>query len=147
MSEHVRDLVEVGRARIVEAPAKENTKVRHQVEHDRTFEIPAALYGMTVCSYAIFLGLTAAAFASPGLILPMAIFVFIIAAGFGVPAIWTRLKSGNPSSPLSMGEFTRKGIMTHTGWLSAREASAQMLILPVLVVLWGVAVVTIAALV
>jgi hypothetical protein len=37
--------------------------------------------------------------------------------------------------------------MTNTGRLNAREATIQMLILPVLIVIWGLAVVTIAALV
>ena len=75
-----------------------------------------------------------------------AIIVLLIVAAFGVPAIWTRLK-GNASAPETLGEFETRGIMTNTGPLRAREAAIQMLILPVLLVLWGLAVVIIAAIV
>lgn len=77
----------------------------------------------------------------------MAIFGLFVIAGFGVPTIWTRLKTNSTAMPLSWGKFARNGIMTHTGRLSAGEATIQMLILPVLIVLWGLAAVTIAALV
>ena len=46
-----------------------------------------------------------------------------------------------------MGEFAVNGIMTHTGRLAARDATIQMLILPVLLVVWGLTVAVIAAIV
>ena len=76
----------------------------------------------------------------------MAIFAVFIAGMFGVPALWTRLK-GNASEPMTKGEFEAKGIMTHTGHCSARDAKIQMLILPVLILVWGCAIITIVALV
>ena len=92
-----------------------------------------------------------AGFYSTGLIIPMAIFAIFIVGGFGVPAIWSKLKSNgmddNADRPLSMGAFRNDGIMTNTGRLSARDATIQMLILPVLIVFWGCAVAIIAALV
>lgn len=126
------------KARIVDAPVK-------GVEVDRTFEMPRALYGATVGLYLAFLGVMAAGFASPGLIIPMAIFAFFIIAGFGVPTIWTRLNPETKARALSWGKFKSEGIMTHTGRLAPRDAAIQMLILPVLIVLWGLAVVMIAA--
>lgn len=83
---------------------------------------------------------------NPALAIPMGIFALFIVAGFGVPAIWTQIK-GSESQPLTMSEFETKGIMTHTGRLAARDAAIQVLILPVLIVLWATAVVIIAALV
>ncbi len=147
MSELVTDFVETGKARIVDAPDAKPEKVLHQVEHDRSFELPTGLFATTVACYLGFLGLTLAAFATPELGIPMAIFAFIIVAGFAVPTVWTRLKPDDVAQPKSWGVFMNEGIMTNTGRCSARDATIQMLILPVLIVLWGVAVVTIAALV
>lgn len=147
MSKHIKEHIEVGKARIVEAPAKSEAAPRHQVEVDRTFEMPKALYGVTVGLYFAFLAVMWAGFSSPGLVIPMAIFAIFIIGGFGVPAIWTRLKPDSASRSLTMGLFNQNGIMTNTGRLAPRDAVIQMLILPVLIVLWGLAVVTIAALV
>ena len=72
------------KARIVDAPSP-------AVEVDRTFELPRRLYGATVALYLGFLGIMAAGLSSEGLIIPMAIFVLFVIAGFGVPALWTRL--------------------------------------------------------
>ncbi|TRD10533.1 hypothetical protein FGU71_00730 [Erythrobacter insulae] len=145
MSKQVHDILARGDARIVEAPANANAP-RNQVESDRNFGLPTALYGATVGCYLAFIGIMAAAFSTPGLIIPMVIFAAIIAAGFGVPALWTRLRD-NDSVPMTMGKFAQAGIMTNTGRLAARDATIQMLILPVLIVLWACTVVVIAALV
>jgi hypothetical protein len=138
MSEQIHDIIARGEARIVEAP------VRHQVEADRNFGLPTAIFAAMVGCYLAFLGLMGTALASPTLAIPMVIFAVSIIAGFVVPAIWTRLKD-NPSSPATMGEFAAKGIMTNTGPLAARDAMIQVLILPVLVVVWGVVAVVICA--
>ncbi len=119
---------------------------RHQVEIDRNFELPAGLFKATVALYLAFLGVMFVGFGGPGLVIPMAIFAVFIAAGFGVPAIWPRLK-GNVSAPMSMGKFKQAGIMTETGPVAPRDAMIQMLILPVLIVVWACAAVIVAALV
>ncbi|PLK28095.1 hypothetical protein C0V72_00670 [Porphyrobacter sp. TH134] len=144
MSHIVHDLIARGDARVVAAPAE--APVRHQVESDRNFGLPTALYGATVAGYLGFLLVVGSAFAGPALAIPMAIFVVFIVAGFGVPAIWTRL-AGNASEPQTIGEFAARGIMTATGRLAARDATIQVLILPVLLVVWGLAVAVIAAVV
>jgi len=144
MSHIVHDLLAKGDARIVEAP--DAAPVRHQVEADRNFGLPTALYGATVAGYLGFLLVVGSAFANPVLAIPMAIFVVFIVAGFGVPALWTRL-AGNTSEPQTLGEFEAKGIQTATGRLAAKDASIQVLILPVLLVVWGCAVAVIAAVV
>ncbi|WDA40140.1 hypothetical protein [Erythrobacter sp. BLCC-B19] len=143
MSHIVHDLLARGDARIVEQP---DIAPRHQVEADRNFGLPTALYGATVAGYLGFLLVVGSAFANPVLAIPMAIFVVFIVAGFGIPAIWTRL-AGNASEPQTLGEFEQRGIMTHTGRLTARDATIQVLILPVLLVIWGLAVAVIAAVV
>ena len=145
MSHIVHDLIARGEARIVELP-ETAARVRPQIETDRNFGLPEALYAATVGCYLGFLLVVGTAFASPGLAIPMAICALFIVAGFGVPAVWTRL-AGNTTAPQTMGEFALKGIMTHTGRLAPRDATIQMLILPVLLVIWGLAVAVIAAVV
>lgn len=116
------------------------------IEVDRSFEMPKALYGSTVACYLGFLAIMAVGFPTPGLIIPMVIFAFFIIAGFALPVIWTRLQPENGrKTPLSFGRLTGKGVMTNTGFLSGKDVAVQMLILPVLIVLWGLAAVTIAA--
>lgn len=125
-------------ARIVDAPVQ-------PVEVDRTFELPRGLYVATVACYLGFLGIMAATFSTSGLIIPMAIFAFFIIAGFAIPTIWTQLKPEHKSIAKSASRFASEGIMTNTGRLAPRDAAIQVLVLPVLIVLWGLAVVMIAA--
>jgi hypothetical protein len=112
---------------------------------DRTFELPTGLYAATVGAYLAFLGIMAAGFQSRDMILPMAIFTIYIVMAFGVPMLWARMNPANPSRALSWSRFEQEGIETWAGHISAKDAKLQVLILPVLVLLWGVAVVTIAA--
>ncbi|TWJ09653.1 hypothetical protein [Altererythrobacter ishigakiensis] len=132
------------KAQIVKAPEAKN---RVATNVDRDFGLPKTLYGATIACYLGFVAITALAFANPGLIIPMVIIAGIIVAGFVVPGIWTQLKPETKSSnAVSYDRFNGEGIMTHTGPLKARDAATQVLILPVLVLFWGVAVVTIVAL-
>lgn len=144
MSHIAHDRIALGEARIVEQPEAAQAGPAHSV--DQTFGLPAALYKASVALYLGFLVVTGTAFASPGLAIPMAIFVLFIVAGFGLPAMWTRLASNVPDAP-TLGEFAQRGIMTSTGRLAPRDAAVQMLILPVLLVVWGLAIAVIAAIV
>ncbi len=114
---------------------------------DRTFELPVGLYVATVGSYLGFLGLMAAMFVTGELILPMVVFVFYIVMAFGVPMVWARMQPPTRSRALSWQQFKHRGIQTGSGWLSADSATAQVLTLPILVLLWGVAGAIIAAVV
>lgn len=122
-----------------------NPPVRHEV--NRTFELPTRLYAATVGLFLAYVALMGAGFAHPEMILPVAIFAMFITAGFGVPAIWTRLAPDTAPRAMTWKRFVREGIITATGRTTARDACVQVLILPVLIFLWGVAAVTIAALV
>jgi len=144
MSQIVHDLIARGEARVV--PQPETAPVRHQVDVDRNFGLPSAFYAIMAGCYAGFLAITATAFASPHLIVPMAVIGLFLAMFFGIPTVWTRFR-GNVSKPATLGEFEVRGIMTNTGRLAPRDAAIQMLVLPVLLVLWGLAVVIIAAIV
>lgn len=131
------------KARIVDAP---ELSKHVSVNVDRTFELPKALYAGTIACYLGFLAVTAMAFGNPGLIIPMVICAGIVIAGFTVPGIWTRLKPETKKAhALDLDNFASRGMMTHTGLLKPRDAAIQVLVLPVLVLVWGLAVVTIAA--
>lgn len=140
MSKHLTRELVAEQATIVAAP-----KPLHEV--DRTFQLPKGLYAATVGLYLGFLVVMAVGFSTPGLIIPMAIFTIIIVAGFGVPAVWTRLSPITESKQIAFSRLQREGISTLTGRLSAKDASVQMLILPIIVFCWGVATVSIATLV
>lgn len=112
---------------------------------DRSFELPTGLYVATVGLYLGFIGVMALAFMNPGLVLPMVIFAVFIVSFFGVPALWARMQPANPQQPMRWTTFRNKGIQTATGPLDGGAAAVQVLILPVLIFVWGVAAVTIAA--
>jgi hypothetical protein len=140
MSKQIQTQVEQGKARIVEGPVTTAPAV------DRSFNLPKELYIGTVAGYLGFLAIMAIAFMNPVMIIPMVIFVGFVFAGFGVPAIFTRLK-GNDSKAKTWGQFDNEGIMTNTGILAPRDAAVQVLILPVLLVCWGLAAAAIAVIV
>lgn len=114
---------------------------------DRTFELPNGLYVATVGLYLGFLAVMATAFLNPGLAIPMVIFTFFIVMGFGVAGKWASMQPDSDSMPLSWGQFRNRGIQTLSGKLTASEASVQVLMLPLLILFWGMAVATIAAIV
>ena len=118
-----------------------------QSKTDRNFELPAGLYGTTVALYLGFVGVMMVGFGNPLLVVPLAVIVFTIIAGFALPTIWTKLTPDSGLRPRSLGRFGHDGIMTGSGLSAARDASVQVLILPVLIFCWGIAVVIIAALV
>lgn len=117
-----------------------------QTTVDRTFGLPTGLYAVTVACYVAFLGVMASLFLNPGLVIPMVIFVGFVLAFFGVPGFWAKMQPAHDSKPLSWGQFTNRGIQTATGPLSAGQASVQVLILPVLILAWGLSIAVIVAL-
>jgi len=126
-------------AGIVRKTAPFETKV------GRSFDLPPVLHAATVGLYLAFLGVMAFAFQDRGLIIPMAIFVMYIVMAFGVPAMWVRMKPTHPNKALRWADFSRFGIDTYTGNLSAKDATSQVLMLPILILGWGLAIAVIAA--
>ena len=143
MSRHITREVMADHGVIVDAP---RVPLAMPVA-DRSFELPKGLYMATAACYLAFLAILATALKSPGLIIPMGICVILLAGYFGVPALWTRMAPASRTEPMDWSQFRRRGIVTHTGHLSSGEAAIQMLILPVLIVFWALAVVVVAALV
>lgn len=113
---------------------------------DRTFELPRALYAWTVGCYAAVLVVFAVGLKDVGLLIPLAICAIYLAMAFGVPSLWTRMQPTNRSSSIEWWRFRRDGVRTAAGPLTAREASVQVLILPVLILVWAIGTMLIVAL-
>ncbi len=145
MSKHLTRELIADQVNVVTVPHVSEARGPAQV--DRSFEMPSALYVTAAACYLAFLAILVTAFASPGLIIPMAVCVTFIIGIFGVPAAWTRIAPDSIKRPMGWNQFANRGIATLTGRLSAGEATVQILILPVLVVMWAFAVATIAALI
>ncbi len=86
-------------------------------------------------------------FGNPHLAIPMAIFVFFTAAFYVVPMMWSVMKGPNETTAMPLARLWADGVATHTGLASGGAVAVQVLLLPVLIFLWGVAVVTIHALI
>jgi len=114
---------------------------------DRNFELPLGLYAATAGLFFAAAGVMAIGFAAPAMIVPTGIIAVFIAMFFAVPAMWMRMKPENPQRLTSWSRFRQNGIMTAYGHTSAGAATVQVLILPVLILLWGLTVVLIAAVV
>ena len=138
MAEHISQQELARIATITDSPV--TTKV------DRSFGLPTGLYVATVAAYLAFLTLMATILLNPGLVIPLAICAISVVAGFGIPTIWARMKPDSDSRPLTFGQFRHRGIDTLSGHLTAAEASIQVLILPVLILAWGIACAVIIAL-
>lgn len=125
----------------------EATALRLPTTVDRNFELPTGLYvAMAVLLFAA-AGVMAIGFAAPMMVVPTGIIAVFIAMFFAVPAMWARMKPEHPQRPITWSKFQRDGIMTRYGRSTAGAATVQVLILPALILLWGLAVVTIAAVV
>jgi hypothetical protein len=114
---------------------------------DQTFEVPTAIYVAMATMFAGFVAVLGLAFRGGHLpVVYGVIFAFIIAF-FAVPALFPRQapKQGR-NTALSMFGFGHRGLATATGRTSARDATIIMLLLPFLILCFGVAVATIASL-
>ena len=136
MSEHIASTELTSIATVSEAPVR--TKI------DRTFTLPAGLYLGTVGLYLAFLGLMTSLFGNAELILPMTVIVGSVIFGFGLAGKWATMKPGKDTGALTWGQFANRGIQTLSGRLTAFEASVQVLLLPVLILFWGLCIAVIA---
>jgi hypothetical protein len=131
-----------------ESFAKIATRHDAQVQRantDRGFELPKALYVVTIGSYLAFLAVMMATFRDAQIGLVMAICVIYIVMAFGVPALWNQVGPPHPTNRLSWSTFSKNGIQTYTGKIGAGDATLQVLILPVLILIWGVGIALIVA--
>jgi len=144
------DLFEKPQLTLADALGKPAAEARPNIRQDvdRSFEMPTAFYGATVALYLGFIAILGIGLSTPELAIPMAIFAIFIVGLFGAPALWLRAGVEAPEAKAkSVGALMREGIMTHTGLLKGRDAAVQMMVLPVLIVVWAMTVLVIAGVV
>ena len=113
---------------------------------DRSFELPPVIHLATAGLFLASVTTLCLAFAVPGLAIPYAIFVAFILAFFTVPALWTRMAPAEGrTQALGWTRFMDQGIVTATGPISGRDAAVLVLLLPVLLFGWSLAIALIAA--
>lgn len=106
---------------------------------DQTFELPAGLYVAMGLMFAGFIVVLSLSFRDQMAVSYGIVFAFL-AAFFAVPVIFMRAKPRSSRSALSWLEFVDRGIDTATGRVSAREAALLVLLLPFLILCFGIAV-------
>lgn len=136
----------IARNQLSELATTHPEPLRRGVEVDRTFELPGVLFGLTFVCYFGFLAVMAVGLATPRLAIPLAICAIFLLMAFAVPQRWANMKPETRSRSLSWSRFSQSGIRTASGTISARDAMTQVLILPVLILLWGLYTVAVFAL-
>ena len=112
---------------------------------DRNFGLPTGLYAVTVGLYLAFIGLMATLFLNPELAIPLVVIAGFIAFAFLLAGRWATMKPENDTAPLTWGQLGARGIDTLSGRLTANEAAVQVLMLPVLILGWGLAIAIVVA--
>jgi len=125
---------------IVAAPAKGACE-------DQTFELPTAIYIAMATMFAGFIAVMGVSFRGGHMPVVYGVIFAFIAAFFAVPGLFPgQVPEESRTKPLSLFEFGRRGITTATGRATAREATILVLLLPLLILCFGIAVATIASL-
>lgn len=123
---------------IVEAPAERACT-------DQSFELPTGIYVAMAAMFTGFVGVLGFGFRGGHMVVAYGVIFAFIAAFFAVPSIFPRMAGTESNKPLSWSEFSHRGVSTATGHASAGEATVLVLLLPFLIVCFGIAVATIAA--
>jgi hypothetical protein len=123
----------IARDEIVAAPAQ-------RACDDQSFELPGGLYAAMATMFAGFVAVLAFGFRGGHMGVACGVIFAFLAAYFAIPAIFQQKKG------LSWAMFRYKGINTATGHSSAKEATVLVLLLPCLILCFGIAIVSIAAL-
>jgi hypothetical protein len=98
-------------------------------------DVPAAVGGLVVGSYAALIGVFFAFFArSPVALFSIVICAFFAAMFFAVPRIFLAVEA-DPARRPSLAEFRYKGMDILTGHSGGRDAIVQMIVVPVLLTL------------
>ena len=112
---------------------------------DQSFELPTGIYVAMALMFGGFVTVLNFAF-SGGMAVSFGVIFAFLAAFFAVPALFPRMARDSRTVALTWYEFTNRGIDTATGRTSAASATVLVLALPFLILCFGIAVATIAAL-
>lgn len=127
------------RDEIVDAPPKRACE-------DQSFELPAGLYIAMATMFAGFVAVLSFAFNSGHMAVAYGVIFAFIAAYFAVPALFPRMAPRKATKALRFFEFGHRGIATATGRATALEATILVLLLPFLILCFGIAIAAISVL-
>lgn len=113
--------------------------------NDQSFELPTGLYVAMAAMFAGFIGILALALRGGQMAVVYGVIFAFIAAFFAVPAIFPAMAPSS-SRALSWTTFRIRGIETATGRASAADATVLVLLLPFLILCFGIAVAAIVTL-
>jgi hypothetical protein len=115
---------------------------------DQSFELPTAIYVAMASMFAGFIAVLSFEFRGGHMAVTYGVIFAFIAAFFAVPAMFPGVAPRETrSKALRWFDFAHRGIATATGRTTAREATTLVLLLPFLILCFGIAVATIAVLV
>lgn len=115
---------------------------------DQNFELPTAIYIAMATMFAGFIGILSLAFRGGHMAIVYGVIFAFIAVFFALPASFPGMAPDeNRTKALSLFEFGHRGIATATGRTNAREATILVLLLPFLILCFGIAIATIASLI
>lgn len=129
----------IARDEIVAAPAERACT-------DQSFELPTGLYLAMASMFAGFIAVLGLGFRSGHMSVVYGVIAAFIAAFFAIPAMFPAMApSESRNRALDWYSFRAKGVQTATGHSSAGEATILVLLLPFLILCFGIAVAIIAA--
>lgn len=112
---------------------------------DQSFELPTGIYVAMASMFAGFVTVLSFAFRGGHMAVSYGVIFAFIGVFFAVPALLPAM-APQRSKARSWFEFGHRGIATATGRASAREATVLVLLLPFLILCFGVGVAAIAEL-
>ncbi|HEV7288930.1 hypothetical protein [Sphingomonas sp.] len=106
---------------------------------EHVFDLHPALHIGVFAGFFAYLGIMWAAFGEKGLAIPFVIFGVFLTAAFIVPGWWARVAPGEGRAP-SFADFVAQGLPTGSGHLGAGGATVQVMIMPAMLMIWGLIV-------
>lgn len=137
MSVHTPDAALIARRTIIDTTTTHKPPMQLPTRH---FDLPPLLHGATLALFLTYLGAMGATFAGDRMPIVLAICAISVIGMFVVPALFQLMGPRHVDRPMSLSAFARDGIDCLTGRLSAGQASVQVLIMPVLILAWGIAI-------
>jgi len=112
---------------------------------DQSFELPGHIYVAMAIMFTGFVAVLGLSFHAGRMMVAYGVIFAFIAMFFAIPAVFPKMAASKKA--LSWTAFQYKGIQTATGRSSARDATILVLLLPFLVLCFGIAVRVIASVV
>ena len=137
MSVHTPDAALIARRTIIDTTTAQKPPMTLPTRH---FDLPPLLHGATLGLFLVYLAVMGATFAGGRMPIVLAICAISVIGMFVVPGLFQLMGPSHEDRPLSMFAFARDGIDCLTGRLAAGQASVQVLIMPVLILIWGIVI-------